>query len=317
LITNFNGVLPVYKPRTMISKDVSRFLTNKLGKVKLGHLGTLDPMAEGLLPILMGTATKLQDQLLQLPKKYLFEVTFGFETDTLDADGQEVKRVSAEHLTHELLANGLAKFRGKITQLPPAYSAAKFKGRPLYEYVRKDKMDLVPLADLARQVEILSFELLDFADGKANFAVECSKGTYVRVLAKDLSESLGTCGTVTKIIRSACGGIELSDALTLEQVTAQIDNFANLLIPINKLRLPFRNWQSIEPVWTRKLQRGQKLLVRNDHFVKCLQNNSRPGESQVEGHFFLMDEHGVAFGIGSARLAQDGCVQMSMTRGLQ
>src|SRR5690606_14945083 len=121
-----NGLLVVNKPEGMVSKDVSRWLEKRMGRMRLGHVGTLDPAASGVLPILLGRATRLQDYLLDLPKSYEFDIAFGTETDTLDREGTVVQTAAFDHVTEDLLRQAMAKFVGDIEQLPPLYSAVKY-----------------------------------------------------------------------------------------------------------------------------------------------------------------------------------------------
>jgi len=312
---NYHGVLPVYKPGGMISKDVSRFLVRKIGKLHLGHVGTLDPMAEGVLPILIGRATRLQDQLLDMPKIYEFEVTFGIETDTLDTDGAVVKTLPWDHIDAEKLEAAARKFLGHIKQIPPAYSAVKYQGKPLYEYARRNELANIPLATMLRHVEIKSFDLQHYSVGKGQFRVECSKGTYIRVLAHDLAEAVGTCGTVSKIVRVKSAGIELRDCLTLQEIEINAGDFPKLLIPFSRLSLPMQNWYASEPVWAKRLKMGQKLLVRGEHFQQGLRDSAAAMQDSCA--LFLLDGEGDAFGLGHAVIHEGGFVQVTMTRGLQ
>lgn len=142
---NLHGILPIAKPRGIVSKDISRWLVKRLGKVKIGHVGTLDPMAEGVLPILLGSATRFQDHLLDNSKTYEFDVQFGFQTDTLDSDGQVTNRTTSVPDAAHQVAQALPSFVGKISQIPPIYSAIKYNGKPLYNYARQGTKKLSPL----------------------------------------------------------------------------------------------------------------------------------------------------------------------------
>ena len=318
----FSGMLVVNKPRGMISKDVSRRLTRLLGKQKLGHVGTLDPNAEGVLPILFGGATRLQDFLLESPKTYQFQVTFGAETDSMDPDGEVVKTAPWSHLTSEILEHATKQFLGEIVQIPPIYSAVKFNGKPLYEYARGAQGDEVPLESLARKVLIHDFKFLDFADGVGHFEVTCSKGTYIRSLVKSLAESVGSCGTLTTLLRSAASGVTLADAVTLEQVEAGLEagleQFWDFLIPMSKIRLGLPQWVSSDDDVTARLRRGNGIsLAPRDYlaaFADPMGVVSLPGSGR-QG-LMLLDPAGVAVGLGDAFLDQNGRITVSMRRGL-
>ena len=185
-----NGVLPVYKPRGVISKDVSRWILKNFGKVKLGHVGTLDPMAEGVLPILLGKSTRLQDYLLDSVKSYEFDIEFGYETSTMDQEGERISEAPFDHVTSSDIEKACANIEGSYIQTPPMYSAIKYKGKPLYEYAREGRSDEVPLDILKKTVSIYSCKCTSFNNNVATIVIECSKGTYVRVRSSIYSISL-------------------------------------------------------------------------------------------------------------------------------
>lgn len=305
-----SGMLVINKPNGMVSKDVSRYLTRKCGKsLKLGHVGTLDPAASGVLPILIGSATRLQDFLLDLPKTYLFDVKFGQTTDTLDWTGEVIEEKAAQ-ITPAIITNTLPQFHGDIVQIPPVYSAVKYQGRPLYKYAREGQSEMVPLEALSRKVKIHQLDWLGHEDEVWRFRVTCSKGTYVRVLAADLAEAMGTVGMVVGIHREQAAGVSISESIELESIN-DISDLARHLIPVEQLHLGIPNWRSVAAGWTSRLLAGQKLLVRTDHFTKTLK-----GEFQPLSPVFLLDEQGSAFGLGVASPTKDGCIQISMKRGL-
>ena len=255
-------MLPVHKPKGMVSKDVSRWLTKRLGKVKLGHVGTLDPGASGVLPILFGSATRLQDHLLDLPKTYEFDMDFGYETDSLDSDGNLISRSAVSTTTTEALEQVVKCFRGAITQTPPIYSAIKYKGRPLYDYARSGQVDLVPIEELAREIKIHHCSLVESRtrDGvtTATVRAKCSKGTYIRVLARDIAYQLGSLATVTRLERTEAAGISLKQTFTLSMIENKlVEGLAaieTLLTPVSKFNLPLQNWQIIDTSILAKLK---------------------------------------------------------------
>ena len=152
----------VNKPANISSKDVSRWLIKRLGKLQIGHVGTLDPFAEGVLPILLGKATRLQDYLLHTTKIYEFDLQFGEETNTLDRDGQIIRKMEYDHLTNEMLENFCKTTLGPWEQRTPIYSAVKYKGRALYQYARSGRAEEIPEDTLRRTVFIHGLELLKF-----------------------------------------------------------------------------------------------------------------------------------------------------------
>jgi tRNA pseudouridine55 synthase len=306
-----NGMLAIKKPAGMISKDVSRLLQRVCNRrLKLGHVGTLDPAASGVLPVLLGSATRIQDFLLELPKTYLFSVRFGIATDSMDWTGNQIGEGHANVTQSEVVA-ALPSFVGEICQTPPVYSAVKYKGKPLYKYAREGKDDVVPLADLSRKVTVYSFELVkQLDDGDWQFRVNCSKGTYVRVLATDLAKVLGTVGMITSLHRESAAGVAVEHAVDLDLIN-DINDLKSYLVPLERIHLGIPNWRSLAPGWTSRLRSGQKLLVQADHFNKTLEGEFRPSSLLC-----LLDEQGLAFGLGVASPAQDGCIQICMKRGL-
>jgi len=312
-------MLVVNKPRGMISKDVSRTLTRLLGKQKLGHVGTLDPNAEGVLPLLFGNATRLQDFLLELPKTYDFDVSFGAETDSMDPDGTVIRTAPWEHVTVESINAAIKGFHGRITQVPPMYSAVKYQGRPLYEYARGQRDSEVPLADLSREVVVSDFRLLGFANGVAHCVVTCSKGTYIRSLVKSLAEALGTCATLTRLLRSAASGVDLSCAHRLEHVEekAAAGEFGDLLISTSAIQLGVPRWAPADPAIAGKLRSGVPVRMAPKDFVSAFGLEERAILPSVRRQgLMLLDHVGAAVGLGDAFLDEHGRVTVSMRRGL-
>jgi tRNA pseudouridine55 synthase len=222
------SLLVIDKPSGPSSFAVCKRVRTLLGKrgEKVGHGGTLDPFASGVLPICMGEGTKVVPFLLDADKAYEAEVCFGVETDTLDCTGQ----VTATHPLAELdggaVAAALAGFRGVIAQVPPMYSALKRNGRPLYSYARKGESVERP----PRQVTVHALDLIDFAPpDRARLRLRCSKGTYVRSLAADLGTRLGVGAHLLALRRTASGPFTLENSISLEALAAQIE--AGLPLP--------------------------------------------------------------------------------------
>jgi tRNA pseudouridine55 synthase len=181
--------------------------------VKVGHGGTLDPLASGVLPIALGEATKLAGRMLDATKAYEFTVRLGEETDTLDLEGEVIARSPVRPCRAEIEAV-LPRFTGPIAQIPPAYSALKVGGERAYDLARAG--ETVELA--SRDVTILSLDLLNFAGNSATLLATVSKGTYIRSLARDIAQALGTCGTVTMLRRTKAGPFDLSQVITLDKL---------------------------------------------------------------------------------------------------
>ena len=252
------SLLVVDKPSGPSSFAVVKRVRALLGKrrEKVGHGGTLDPFASGVLPICIGEGTKILQFLLNADKSYEAVMRFGVETDTLDVTGQTV----AEHPVGELLAaeieDALVGFRGPIGQVPPMYSALKRDGRPLYVYARAGQT----VERAARQVTIHELELVVFEPpDRARLRVRCSKGTYIRSLAADLGQRLGVGAHLVELRRTASGPFRLDQAITLDEVGARIASGQPLpmLTPLEALsHLPA---VTVDDVQALVLARGQRM----------------------------------------------------------
>ena len=241
-----DGIFNVLKPPGMTSHDVIGFLRRVLNTKKIGHGGTLDPDAAGVLPVFAGSATRLLSYAMEGRKQYIAEFTLGEQRDTGDDSGTVVKIMPVPELTEAKLREVLQSFLGKQMQLPPMYSAVKINGQKLYQLARKG----VEVEREARPIEIYRLELLDAklpqvnasasqneqeslplqregdrfsgggisAQAKFTVAVECSKGTYIRVLGEDIATALGTCGTMTFLLRTQVGSYLLNEAHTLQEI---------------------------------------------------------------------------------------------------
>ena len=228
------GFLNVYKPKGMTSHDVVARL-RRVTKIKqIGHTGTLDPFAVGVLPICIGKATKLIEYLDD-DKEYQAIVQFGKNTDTYDIDGQIVDSFNKK-VSKDELVKALEGFRGEIEQLPPIYSAIKVKGKKLYEYARAgEDVEITP-----RKVFISKLELLDFDEENqtAKLAVGCSKGTYIRSVAYDLGKTLGCGGYLTGLERTKAGMFLASGAINLDEFETLSDVECSLINPLEVMNLP-------------------------------------------------------------------------------
>lgn len=220
-----NGLLLIDKPAGISSFDVVRQI-RRVGRTrKVGHTGTLDPLATGLLPIVVGSCTKLARFLALDTKEYDFEMELGRETTTGDAEGETVAQCAWQHVSEAALAGVLADFRGQIAQVPPVYSAIKVNGERAYKLARDgQQVEMKP-----RRVTIESLELKACALPRARLHTRCGSGTYVRSLARDIARALDSCAYTTMIRRTRVGDFDLAEATRLEDVTAE--NFCDLLRP--------------------------------------------------------------------------------------
>ncbi len=225
------GFLNVYKPKGITSHDVVSAL-RRITKVKqIGHTGTLDPFAEGVLPICIGKATRLIEYLDD-DKAYTGTIQLGSSTTTYDLEGEEVN-FSDKKVTFNEIEAALDKFRGEIEQLPPIYSAIKVNGKKLYEYAREGKeVKIEP-----RGVNISNLRILNFypETRQLELHIECSKGTYIRSIANDLGEELGTYGHLVKLVRVKAGMFEVNNAVSLEHIQTKEDVEKLLIAPLTKL----------------------------------------------------------------------------------
>lgn len=224
------GFLNIYKPVGMTSHDVVSVL-RRVTKIKqIGHTGTLDPFAEGVLPICIGKATRLIEYL-QDDKEYLATVQFGAATNTFDLDGEKVF-TSNKKVSRDDIKEGLKSFEGEISQLPPIFSAIKVKGKKLYEYARKgEEVEIQP-----RKVVIENIELKNFDEElqQAQILLKCSKGTYIRSIANDLGKNLGCGGYLIKLIRTQAGKFRVENSVQLDGIDVE----SNLINPLDILNLP-------------------------------------------------------------------------------
>ncbi len=316
-IVPIDGLLLVYKPAGMTSKDVSRWFQQRIGKVKMGHVGTLDPLAEGLLPLLFGKATRIQDFLLAGTKAYEFDVGFGVATDTLDADGQVVAHAPKDHITEEQLQAICTSMQGEFMQVPPMYSAIKFQGKPLYEYARQGKADQVPLQLLRKIVQIFELKCLRFVDGVGTFRIRCSKGTYVRVISASIGEQAGSLGTVTRLLRLASGDLTVEKSLTLAQLENSLEGLNDHIIPIQDINLAIPSWRALDTALVERLKMGQEMQVEMKSFEGGLTHDGvRRATIRSLDHVILIDNNGKSFGIGSAHVMNTGRIAVRMKRGL-
>ena len=217
-----DAIFNVLKPPKMTSHDVIGFLRRALNTKKIGHGGTLDPDAAGVLPVFAGSATRLLEFAVEGRKEYIAEFTLGAQTDTGDDSGEVVKTMPVPQFTQEQLLAVLAQFIGPQLQLPPMYSAIKINGKKLYQLARQG----VEVERTARPIEVYKLELLHYTETSFTVRVACSKGTYIRVLGEDLATALGTCGTMSFLLRTHVGAYTIDKAFTLQEIAANPEGCA-------------------------------------------------------------------------------------------
>ncbi len=211
-----SGILNLLKLPGMTSQDAVNVVRGIYRTKKVGHAGTLDPDAAGVLPVYLGTATKLLEYTAEDKKCYRVQGKLGLATDTGDDLGQVIMTKPVPQITEAEFLQALSKFQGHILQIPPMYSALKYKGKKLYEYARAGKNIPRP----ARPITIFRLERLYFQGDSFLLEVECSKGTYIRTLIEDIGKTLGTCAVMSFLLRTVSGSCHIEKALTLEEIAA-------------------------------------------------------------------------------------------------
>ena len=272
-----DGIFNVLKPPGMTSHDVIAFLRRALNTKKVGHGGTLDPDAAGVLPVFTGTATRLLEFAVEGRKQYLVEVTLGKQTDTGDDSGTVVKEMPVPEFTEETLQKVLQSFLGKQKQLPPMYSAIKINGQKLYQLARKG----VEVERELRDIEVYKLELLNFTATTLTLAVDCSKGTYIRVLGEDIATALGTCGTMSFLLRTQVGSYHLNESHTLQEIAA--DPASCVEAPVTAVdHLP-------------------KLVLTDNQAARITNGVRTTVAGTAEGKYVLMSTDNIFLGIGSCK----------------
>lgn len=209
-----DGIIIIDKPKGYTSHDVVNVVRKNLKTTKVGHTGTLDPNATGVLPVLIGKATKISKYLIEHDKTYIAELTLGKKSSTGDIEGEIIEEKEVPNLSEEQIKNTLASFLGKQMQTPPIYSSIKINGKKAYEYARSGQTVEIP----AREIEITEISLLNYEKDSIIFKVSCSKGTYIRVLCEDIAKKLGTVGLMQNLRRTRVDKFDIKDACLLENL---------------------------------------------------------------------------------------------------
>lgn len=258
-MAELNGIICINKPQEFTSFDVVAKMRGITGTKKIGHAGTLDPMATGVLPLFFGCATRACDRMPEDGKRYTADFQLGLETDTYDIWGKILREQQASCSRSEIEAV-LAGFRGRIEQLPPMFSAVRVNGQRLYELARQGKT----IERKPRCVEITLLELLEFDEERqcGRLDIVCSKGTYIRSICHDLGERLGCGDVMTGLVRTQAGIFTLKDCITLEQAQkcAVSGDFSGALLPVERL---FRSLPAIRlnEVQSKKFCNGLRLDI--------------------------------------------------------
>ena len=254
----FDGALVIDKPKGRTSHDVVDAVRHLAGFRQIGHLGTLDPLATGVLVLLLGRATRLVQFYAGRRKRYAAGFRFGFATDTYDSDGEPLGPDSPPVLNASVLERLSAERTGRFEQKPPAFSAKKVGGRPAYELARKKQaVELKPV-----EVEIYEYKLKEIEGSLARFFIECSSGTYIRSLAHEMGQALGCGAHLAEITRTAVGEFSLEQAITLEELAdaSKAGRFADCMIKLENL-LPNFPRVNVLPVIEKRVRHGSKFNI--------------------------------------------------------
>lgn len=287
-----DGIIIINKLKGCTSHDIV-YKIKKIFNEKVGHTGTLDPMAEGVLPILIGKGTLCSKYLMNHDKKYIVKLQLGIKTDTADSEGKiiEEQDVSRELLNKDTITNILKSFIGKQEQIPPIYSAIKVNGKKLYEYARKgQEVDLKP-----RRIEIYDINLINYSveEKQIEFEVFCGKGTYIRSLCEDIATKFETVGYMKELKRIQVGGFKIENSITIEELEKNINNeefinskivsIENLFNPKNSIKLDNRKLELFE--------NGVKLTQKYDDDVYKIynENNEFVGIGIIENQLLKRD----------------------------
>ena len=255
-----DGILNLNKPLGPTSHDVVHRVRTLTGVRRVGHAGTLDPLATGVLLVCVGKATRVAEYLLSSTKVYAARVRLGISTTTFDAEGDVVSESPVE-VTRDQVEAALVQFRGEILQVPPMYSALKRRGVPLYRLARQG----IEVAREPRPVEIVRLELTAWEPPDVLLEVTCSSGTYVRVLAYDLGQALGCGAHLAALSRQASGSFHLEDAITLDELAVAVSEgrWSDYLLPLDAALSGFPTWQ-LDADQARRLCLGQTIPLATD-----------------------------------------------------
>ena len=252
MIEVMSGIIVVDKPKGYTSRDIVNIISHELHEKKVGHTGTLDPLATGVLVVCLGKYTKLVDMLTSLDKEYIAEIKLGVETDTLDITGNILREEDVQ-VTKEQILKVFSKFIGEYQMEVPLYSAIKVKGKKLYEYARSGEEVKPPI----KKVHIYELELLSFQSDIITFRCKVEKGTYIRSLIRDITRCLGVVGTMNNLVRIKQGNFKIEEANSLEDIQNHHYQFLNI-----KDVLTIENY-SLNEVEYKKVSNGNSLSLNS------------------------------------------------------
>ena len=284
-----DGIILINKQKNCTSHDVVNKIKHMFNE-KVGHTGTLDPNATGLLPILIGQGTKLSYYLINNDKEYEVTLQLGIKTDTADGEGKVVEEQNVDKaiLEESNVETILKSFIGKQLQTPPMYSAIKLNGKKLYEYARKNiQVDVKP-----REIEVydISRTSVDRAKFQIQFTVKCSKGTYIRSLCEDIAKKMGTIGYMKELNRTKVGIFDIGNSITIEELEENKDNETYLK----------KHIISIEDLFI-ELYGDENKVMLSERKIELFLNGVKLTQALTDGLYRVYDEKGTFIGIGSVK----------------
>lgn len=295
-----NGILNINKPEGWTSQDVVAKLRGRLHIRRVGHTGTLDPMATGVLPVCFGKATRIIEYYDDDFKTYEAEMKLGMVTDTLDITGTVLETKSVD-VSEEDVIQAICSFRGWITQIPPKYSALKVNGKPLYKYAREG----VEVEIKSREIYVADIQPLEVnpAENRVRFRVICSKGTYIRTICDDIGKKLGCGGTMTALQRTQSGCFRVEDARTLPEILEMTDEeLERCVIPMDETlvhlgKIELKSMESVPFYYNgREIDTGYVNVLALPAVPEALQEGSRLGDK-----YRVYDPEGKFLGISTLR----------------
>ena len=295
-----NGILNINKPEGWTSQDVVAKLRGRLHIRRVGHTGTLDPMATGVLPVCFGKATRIIEYYDDDFKTYEAEMKLGMATDTLDITGAVLETKPVD-VSEEDVIQAICSFRGWITQIPPKYSALKVNGKPLYKYAREG----VEVEIKSREIYVADIQPLEMnpTENRVRFRVTCSKGTYIRTICDDIGKKLGCGGTMTALQRTQSGCFRVEDARTLPEILEMTDEeLERCVIPMDETlvhlgRIELKSMESVPFYYNgREIDTGYVNVLASPAVPEALQEGSRLADK-----YRVYDPEGKFLGISSLR----------------
>ncbi len=294
----YNGIINVYKERGWTSFDVVAKLRGICGQKKIGHTGTLDPDAEGVLVVCLGNATKVSGMLTDRDKTYRTVLLLGVDTDTQDITGEVLRKADTGKITGTMVRDVVSGFVGEITQIPPMYSARKVDGQRLYTLARKGQT----VERKPSEVTVYDIEIEQICLPRVTMTVRCGKGTYIRTLCHDIGEQLGCFGTMESLQRTASAGFGIENALCLDEIQKLCDNnrLMDCIVPVEELF-------SDCPAITMK-ESADRLLHNGNRIFADQVTEELPEVPRIR----MMDSEGIFCGIYSCEDREKGCVPVQM-----